>query len=418
MFIDKKDLPVIAQQFFIEQDLKIKGKNEKSNIKFATIGEFIWQDESLSKNDIRVLLFINNCCRDKGFTWIGQEAIANEVQISRKQVNRIIRNLEEKNYIRTKMLKQDNNTYNNIMVVTYSPYLKEQYKTSLDKSKPARKCPAGRAENVPQAGPKRLQEEESLEGKNSSITDTTILFKTDTESNASARYRETDGLEESKVEFINAFKNWYPEVAIRNADINELKNVEVSKFTRSHLVFWRWYVSNTDDSYIKKAGSLDLLLLLRNQNKFKKFFLDYERHDDTFKKVVRTYYWDEDELETANNLYASIGVGWDVLEYKDDLTYVLPYSLLTGAYDENFTKYDEILFSNEISDEIKQYFESSYINPKKYWERFLLYSSIGQFQRRFDRDEISKIVENIHTLKINDALEWIKNYINEEEVVV
>lgn len=408
-----------AKNFFIEQGLKTINKKEKLTLRYTTVGEDFIKDRSLSPCAVKVFLFISMASSSKCYSYYSQESIAEGVGYCRKEVNKAVADLEKAGYIRFKSFKTENNMKRNVYALCYSPYLKEQYKTSLDKNKPAEKPPIGLGKNLQKAGRKRLQDEEILLEKDNSKPDTTILFKTDTESNASARYRETDGLEESKVEFINAFKNWYPEVAIRNADINELKNVEVSKFTRSHLVFWRWYVSNTDDSYIKKAGSLDLLLLLRNQNKFKKFFLDYERHDDTFKKVVRTYYWDEDKLETANNLYASIGVGWDVLEYKDDLTYVLPYSLLTGAYDENFTKYDEILFSNEISDEIKQYFESSsYINPKKYWECFLLYSSIGQFQRMFDRDEISKIVENIHTLKRNDALEWIKNYINEEEVVV
>lgn len=222
-----KDLSELAKDFFIEQGLEIKNKSDKPSIQYASIGEFIWKDSNLNKNDIRVLLFINNCCRDKGYTWIGQETIANELQISRKQVNRIVKKLEDSKYIRTKAIKQSNNKYNNITVLTYSPYLKNQYKTSLDNIKPVRICPAGRVENVQQAGSKMSLEEESLKRKINKRID--------------AFDRTTSGTEgfDSDKSIPSALNNTVPAVSfINDTALNEEEYMD--RFSSSKILL-RWH---------------------------------------------------------------------------------------------------------------------------------------------------------------------------------
>ncbi len=222
-----KDLSELAKDFFIEQGLEIKNKSDKPSIQYASIGEFIWKDSNLNKNDIRVLLFINNCCRDKGYTWIGQETIANELQISRKQVNRIVKKLEDSKYIRTKAIKQSNNKYNNITVLTYSPYLKNQYKTSLDNIKPVRICPAGRVENVQQAGSKMSLEEESLKRKINKRID--------------AFDRTTSGTEgfDSDESIPSALNNTVPAVSfINDTALNEEEYMD--RFSSSKILL-RWH---------------------------------------------------------------------------------------------------------------------------------------------------------------------------------
>ncbi len=416
MFIDKKDLPVIALQFFQEQGLEIKGKDDKTGIMFATVGEFVWQDESLSKNEIRILLFLNNCCRDKCYTWIAQDTIAKEINISLKQVNRVIKKLEEKKYIRTKMVKQSNNMYNNITVLTYSPYLKKQYKSSLDKTKPASKCPSSRAKNVQAAGLKMSQEDDSLRGKNNSRS-TTILFNNAEGTTSNAGNIELD---EYKTRFLQNFKHFYPEVKIRRADLLELKDSCITEYTNDNLPFWRWFVLTTDDDYIRNNGSLDLLLLLRNQTKFKKHLEVMRYQDDDIEryfhvnmhvgqKYLEDWIINEEISEYGRGeYYKKLGVKWSVYTHtKWGLKEILPSR--GDVVDYNFNKIHKAIDRNS-PEEILDW-ENSNLNPKNEALQYINYYARNQYHH-IDYSDIQKIEEIIKESEIYD-MAYIKEWIGE-----
>jgi hypothetical protein len=303
-YVDKKDLPNLAKAFFIDQGLELKSSDENSNILFAVVGQFVWQDTTLNKNEIRTLLFLNHISREFGYTWVGQETIAKELGISRKTVNKIIPTLEDKRYIRTKQVKQANNLYNNLTVLTYSPKLKVQYKSSLDKVKPAQNRSSSRAKTGHQAGPKRLQDEGKVmkERVLSKGTTTTNSFKEGLNPIEATR-RNTTAYDDILIEYRKHIDSLY---ILQKADKNAIDTFEFVSELVEYIKYWLKFIG-AEEGYESNGNRLNsfevkhtakIWVIISKWNEFKDF-ADRKINKNRQSKLNAMFF--QIEKETSDN---------------------------------------------------------------------------------------------------------------------
>jgi biotin operon repressor len=126
-YIKREELPKLAKLFFNSLGLNIRGKDEKQEIRYGSIGILALGDKSLSAGAFRVFGTISMFCGDKGYCWVSQDVIGEITNLSRRQVNRIIKELKSKGYINTDEVKQANNRFNLLIAILYHPNLKELY---------------------------------------------------------------------------------------------------------------------------------------------------------------------------------------------------------------------------------------------------------------------------------------------------
>lgn len=86
--------------------------------------------------------------------------------------------------------------------------------------------------------------------------------------------------------FLHKFRLCYPEVFIRDIDLQILLNIQVTDFTFNNLELWRYFIDHTTDKYLSKSNSLDMLLLLKNQTRFKKELKDMSWYTPELKKTL------------------------------------------------------------------------------------------------------------------------------------